>query len=147
MARSRPNGQKFEAEIERYCNKKSTCIFSIRLRTPQARLANVTNIADYLLLAKRVILLEAKETGADSFSLNTFQQKEEVEKFKSFYSKARQFYGKSLPYRVVVLVHFIRVGKYTAYFVDEGEFKVIRPDDPDCITASTLPEILGQLLH
>lgn len=146
MQRTRVNGKKFEKEIERYCAREEVCAFLVRLRAPQVKLANITNIADYLLFAKRTIVLEAKETKASSFSLKDFQQKEQLETFKPFYANAESLYGSPLPYRAVVLVHFIAEGKYTAYFVDKGDFKVIRPDDPDCVTADSLPEIMELLL-
>lgn len=146
MERCRSNGNKFQEEITRYCKKQDVCAYVIRLRTPEARYANVTNIADFILFAKNVIILEAKETSADSFSLGTMQQREEVEKFVTFYDRAKVAYGGVLPYKAVVLVHFIKLGKYSAYFIDSNEFKVIRPADVSCLTTDSLAEVMQKLI-
>ena len=146
MRRTRPNGAKNQLELERFCEKEGSGIYLIRLYTPQSQHANVTNVADYILFANKVIILEVKETGADSFSTRTMQQKEELEEYKKFYSSAVALYT-HLPYRAVVLVHFIRKGKYTAYFIDEGEFVVMHPDDDNCLTADSLPEIMEKILQ
>ena len=83
--RTRSDGLKFQNEVEKYCKKPANRVFYVRLRTGIVGYANLNNIADFILFSRQTVILEVKETGADAFSLNDFQQKEEIEKFKLFY--------------------------------------------------------------
>lgn len=148
MARERVSGNKFQSEVEKAALKLEQPVFVVRLRTPQARQANVKNISDYILFGRTTIILEVKETGSTSFSLNTFQQKEEVEKFKLFFEKAKLYYDFKFdrPYRVAALVHFIKEGKYTLYYMEDSPFVVMHPNDKNCITWASLQEALEYIV-
>lgn len=151
MSRQRVDGTKFETELERAVGRAPFPAYYIRLRTPQSMLANVRNIADFLILGRNITILEVKETKEKSFSLNTFQQKEEIEKFKPFFEKAKEEYKFSelpfYPYRVAVLVHFIKQGKFTLYYVDENPFIVMHADDKECITLDKLEEMISFIVR
>ncbi len=149
--RSRISGNKFQSELYSVIEEKKLAYpaYAIRLRTPQSQQANVRNIADFILYGRGSIILEVKETGEKSFSLRTFQQKEEIEKFQKFFEKAKEFYGfiNSRPYRVAVLVHFMKQGKYTLYYVEDSEFIVMHPDDKTCLTWTSLKEALEYIVY
>lgn len=150
MERSRISGHKFQAELVSKADKLSVPNFVVRLHTPQSQQANVKNISDFIIFGNRSIILEVKETGDKSFSLNTFQQKKEVEKFQKFFEKAKAFYGfdsiDKRPYRVAVLVHFMSYKKFTLYYLEDSPFVVMHPDDTNCITWESLPEALEYIL-
>ncbi|MCM1322825.1 MAG: hypothetical protein NC218_01430 [Acetobacter sp.] len=148
MARERVDGNKFQSEVETAAQKIEQPVFVIRLRTPQARQANVRNIADFILFGRTTQILEVKETGDKSFSLNTFQQKQEVEKFQKFFEEAKVYYNfqNDRPYRVAALVHFIREGKYTLYYMEDSPFVVMHPDDKNCLTWTSLKEAIQYIV-
>lgn len=147
MQRTRVNGTKFQNELADAAEKLEVPVKVVRLRTPQSQQANVRNIADFILYGRTSIILEVKETGEKSFSLHTFQQHEEVEKFQEFFDKAKSYYKwADYPYRCAVLVHFMRQGKFTLYYVDENPFKVMHPDDDDCITLDNLKDMITYIV-
>lgn len=150
MTRTRVNGAKFEEEFVRAvrkANEEREPIYAMRLRTPQARYANVSNISDFIVFAREVTMVELKETKENSFSLRTMTQREEMENFRPFYAKASETYfsGFGCPYRVAVLVHFISARRYVLYYTDENDFIVLHADDPNLVSFSTLPEAVDAL--
>ena len=150
MIRTRVNGAKFEEEFARAikkANEEQTPIYAMRLRTPQARYANVSNISDFIVFAREVTMIELKETKENSFSLRTMTQREEMENFRPFYAKASKTYfcNFGCPYRVAVLVHFISAHRYVLYYTDENDFIVLHADDPNLVSFATLPEVIEAL--
>lgn len=147
MARQRTDGLKFEEEFRKAIIKAPFPVAVIRLHTPQSCYANVQNLADYIIFARRTIILELKETSAKSFSLNTFQQKEQVEIFKEVFGRARDAYqfSNNYPYRLAILIHFIKEQKFALYFMDENPLKVLHPNPDECILKDTLEEVLEVL--
>lgn len=148
--RTRVDGHKFEEEFEKLMTKQAFPHFLIRLRTPSQQYAGVTNIADYILFSHSTHILELKETSKDVFYLSQINQKDELEKFKEYYKKAKSWYNwkpNDKPIRAVVLIHFIRQRKYAAYPIDEEDFKPVRITTPECLVANTLHELLNEVLE
>ena len=145
--RERVDGNRFQREVEQAAQKLEQPVFLVRLRTPQARQANVKNISDYILFGNITTILEVKETGAKSFSLNTFQQKEEVEKFQKFFDEANRYYDfrANRPYRAATLVHIMAEQKYVLYYMEDAPLVVMHPEDKNCMTFSTLKEAIQYL--
>lgn len=150
MRRTRVDGNKFEGEFVDAVKSASTSIPAhyIRLRTPQSCRAGVKNIADFIVFGHILTIVELKETGEKSFSLNTMDQKEEMEKFQKFFLPAREYYKwDKYPYRVAVIVHFIKEQKFMLYYTDENPFKVLHSKDIDnCIITATLKEMVNYIL-
>lgn len=140
MIRTRSSGNKFQDEVKKGVEKLSVPIFPVRLHT-----TGVRAIADFILFAKDVVILEAKETTAKSFSTKTMQQKEKVEEFQKFYLDAEKLYG-NLPYRLFILVHFIAQRKYVTYNLADG-LQVLHADDSYCNTFDTLQEALTSIVE
>lgn len=148
MERQRVDGNKMQNELAGAIEKSSQPAFAIRLHTPQAQQANVRNIADFIIYGRRSLILEVKETAATSFSLRTFQQREKIEEFQKFFEKAKVVYNFTYdrPYRVAVLVHFMRPSKYVLYYLEDQEFIVMHPEDKTCLTWETLKEAIDYIV-
>ena len=148
--RTRVDGHKFEEEFEKLVAKQAFPHFLIRLRTPSQQYAGVTNIADYILFSHSTHILELKETSKDAFYLSQINQKDELEKFKEYYKKAKSYYNQTsdkFPIRALVIIHFIRESKYVAYPIDEYDFKPVRSTTPECLVSDTLQELLNEVLE
>lgn len=146
--RTRVNGHKLEDEFVAAVASAATPAYILRLRTPQSRQAGVQNIADYIVYGHISTIIELKETGEKSFSLNTFNQKEEMEKFQKFFAPAKEYYKwDKYPFRLAVVVHFIKEHKFVLYYTDENSFKVLHSTDTDtCIVTNTLKGIINYIL-
>ena len=116
MERQRVDGNKMQNELAGAIEKSSQPAFAIRLHTPQAQQANVRNIADFIIYGRRSLILEVKETAA------------------------------TRPYRVAVLVHFMRPSKYVLYYLEDQEFIVMHPEDKTCLTWETLKEAIDYIV-
>ena len=148
--RTRVDGHKFEEEFEKLMAKQAFPHFLIRLRTPSQQYAGVTNIADYILFSHSTHVLELKETSKDVFYLSQINQKDELERFKEYYKKAKSWYNwtsDEFPVRAVVIIHFIKESKYAAYPIDEYDFKPVRTTTPECLITDTLQELLIKVLE
>lgn len=146
MRRTRVDGAKNEQDFETAVSRAAAPAYLMRLYLPQVGLANVQNLADYVLFSKSAVVVELKETKADSFSLNTFQQKEEAEKFKKVFAAISQANGVIPSYRLVIVVHFIARRVYSLYFLDVNDFKVLHIGDKDVISFDTISEVVDYLL-
>lgn len=131
MRRTRSDGTKFQEEVKKKINKLSTPIYQIRLHT-----TNVRAISDFILLGKRTIILEVKETSQKSFSTKTMQQAELVAQFREFYKTAQEEY-KDCAYDIFVLVHFITQDKYVVYDL-LNDPAVLHTNDTYCKTFDDL---------
>lgn len=148
--RTRVDGHKFEDEFEKLVAKQTFPHFLIRLRTPSQKYAGLANIADYILFSHSTHILELKETSKDAFYLSQINQKDELEKFKEYYKRAKEWYNwtqDEFPVRAVVIIHFIKESKYVAYPIDEYDFKPIHITTPECLVADTLQELLNKVLE
>lgn len=132
--RTRVDGNKFQQELATAAEHAAVPAYVIRLHTPQARQANVRNISDFIIFSERTVILEVKETGDRRFSLHTFQQADKVKEFQPVFEKIKAAYGwnstNQYPYRLAILVHFIKYGVFTLYYLDENGFVVLHPTDP-----------------
>ena len=143
MRRTRVDGIKFQNLVKEAVEKSTAPAYLVRLYLPQAAVS-AQNISDYIVFASHAFILEVKETKHSSFSLNTFQQKEEAEKFKQVYDALCK---ETKPdYFFAILIHFIAEEKYSIYFLDKGDFTVVHPDDEDVTTFLTLQEAIDYLL-
>lgn len=131
--RTRVDGNKFQQELATAAEHAAVPAYVIRLHTPQARQSNVRNIADFIIFSERAVILEVKETGDVRFSLHTFQQADKVKEFQPVFEKIKKEYHwettEQYPYRVAILVHFIKYRVFTLYYLDENEFVVLHPTD------------------
>ena len=134
MQRTRVDGNKFQQELVTAAEHAAVPAYVVRLHTPQARQSNVRNIADFIVFSERTVILEVKETGDVRFSLNTFQQADKVKEFQPVFEKLKKAYNwespKQYPYRLAILVHFIKCRVFTLYYLDENGFVVLHPTDP-----------------
>ena len=147
MNRTRVDGTKFEKEIEAGLENLSQPAYYIRLHTPMARLANVSNIADFVVFGRSTVILEAKETKQSSFSLNDFQQKDKIVDFLEFYRHRLTAISPPPHYSLAILVHFIKNQKYVLCFFENSDMpKVIHPTNNEGLLFDTLPEVLTYLV-
>jgi hypothetical protein len=107
--RTRTNGLKFEDEVAAELTKQK--IYFTPFHTPQGY-AGIHNPSDFLVVCSTSILLETKETKANSFSLYTMQQREQANKFIAFKESMPK-----APMQYVVLIHFIARATYTVALI------------------------------
>ena len=146
MRRTRVDGLKFQSDFVAAIEKSDIPAYVMRLYLPGAAQANVRNLADYVIFSKSAIIVEVKETKKSSFSLNTFQQKEEVDKFKSVFLTLARNNGELPSYRLAILIHFITENVYSLYYLDTGDYLILHPNDENSISFSALPEAIKFLL-
>ena len=140
MIRTRVDGNKFQDEVERgLANKLQPLNLLVRLHTTKVR-----SVSDFIIFSKSVSILEVKETGKNSFSTRTMQQRELVEEFQDFYRRAVPILG-NLPYRIYILVHFISKNEYVVMDITEN-LGIVRSGKNSDTTFDTLEAALTYIL-
>lgn len=140
IRRTRPDGNKFQQDVSKALEKLAVPNYPIRLHTTAVR-----QLSDFIIFSKTVSILEVKETTANSFSTRTMQQKEKVNEFQRFLTEAPEILG-NLPYRIYILVRFIKEGVYIVYDATE-QLAIIRPSGKEGSAFSTLNEALEYIVR
>jgi hypothetical protein len=140
IRRTRPDGNKFQQDVSRALEKLEIPNYPIRLHTTTVR-----QLSDFIIFSKTVSILEVKETTANSFSTRTMQQKEKVEEFQEFLTRTSKILG-NLPYRIYILVRFIKERVYMVYDATE-QLAILHATGKEGPTFSTLNEALEYIVR